>query len=55
MINVHWSTILYVVVISLMVVRYILIKDGDKYGILTTFWLFMFLLFTSIWGGIFWW
>ena len=55
MINIHWSTIIYVIVIALIVIRMIEIRHIDWCGEGHVFWLTAIILFTAIWGGVFWW
>lgn len=55
MINIHWSTIVYVIVIALMIIRMIKIRHIDWCGQGHVFWLTAIILFTAIWGGVFWW
>lgn len=55
MINIHWSTLIYIVVIYIIVIGLYRSDDDTSFNFKPLMWIFGAILFTAIWGGIFWW
>lgn len=54
MITFHWSTIVYAAVLITLLIIMFSIGEGD-FDLRPVFIFFLILLFTAVWGGIFWW
>ena len=50
MIHIHWSTLIYIVVISIMAIKVYTSEEA-----VSILWIIGILFFTVVWGGVFWW